>query len=234
MAEESLYAAFVKAMEAGEVVVSDGVRREPYPRHMRRRNWSMESYQFGDLLDPGNPESLWASVMPKMKRLRPRGTSTYTPQVTSAYSLTIHGVPHVIIKRMTMIPRRGERPVFSSFWLASEGVWEVARSDHREILQLIKSADWMLEDREAIEVEQSPKVRLTRPSTASRILPGTSIIRLKRRVYTTQSTGRPGSEKRPHERRSHVRRLRGGRVVTVRASSIRGGTGRPRAYEVRK
>lgn len=234
MSDESLYAAFVQAMEANRVMVSDGVRREPYPKQLRRQNWSMESYHFGDLLDPGNPESLWGSVWPRIVRDRPRSTTTYTPRVTSAYSLTIHGLPHVIIKRMRVIPRFGERPVFSCFWLAPDGVWEVARRNPVEPLRLAKLADWVLANREIVEVEPRPKVRLTRPSMNSRILPGTTIINLKRRVYPIGPTLRPGSMKRPHERRSHYRTLRGGKVVAVRSSSIRGGTGRPRSYRVRK
>ena len=227
MTDESLYAAFVKAMEANRVMESKGAGRYPIRKLERRRSWSMESYHFGDLLDPSNPSSLLGSTAPMQERDLPR--------VTTAYTLTVFGVPHVLIKRMGVTDYRDddELPRYYAYALALDGVWETVFSGN--LIPLIFEADRLLAAREIIEVEPRPKVQLTRPSaTTRRVLPGTTIIRLKRRVYPVGPTLRPGSEKRPHERRSHVRRLRNGRVVTVQSCSIRGGTGRPRAYEVRR
>jgi len=229
MSDDSIYAAFVKAMEANKVVGLVDNQRVLFPKPERCRSWAMESYQFGDLLDPGNPESLLSTIVPMLE--------CDLPRITTAYTMTVYGVPHVFIKRMGVIDYGNcdFMPFYYFFWLANDGVWEIAGGCYDDLWFLIMSADRLLADREIIEVEPRPKVRLTRPSaTTSRVLPGTSIIHLKRRVYPVGPTLRPGSEKRPHERRSHVRRLRGGRVVLVRSSSIRGGTGRPRAYEVRQ
>ena len=227
MSDDSIYAAFVRAMEANKVVDNDWGRRFSISKIERRRNWTMESYHFGDLLDPGNPYSLLGSTVPMAERdLR---------RVTTAYTVTVYGVPNVLIKRMGVAdyPDDDELPRYYAYALASDGVWESVFPGN--LIPLILKADRLLVDREIIEVEPRPKVRLTRPSLSSgRVLPGTTIIHLKRRVYPVGPTLRPGSVRCPHERRSHVRRLRSGKVVTVRSSSIRGGTGRPRAYEVRK
>lgn len=64
-------------------------------------------------------------------------------------------------------------------------------------------------------------------------IPATVTIRLN--PLQSSPTGRqndPGGTRCPHERRAHIRRLKSGRIVKVRASKIHGGSDTPPTYRV--
>ncbi|GFE77539.1 hypothetical protein NTCA1_51880 [Novosphingobium sp. TCA1] len=64
-------------------------------------------------------------------------------------------------------------------------------------------------------------------------IPDTIRITLgKPTVTSSASIGATGITQRPHDRRGHVRRLKSGRIVPVRAYSVHGGSGVARRYEV--
>lgn len=64
-------------------------------------------------------------------------------------------------------------------------------------------------------------------------IPDTIRITLgKPTVTSSASIGATGITQRPHDRRGHVRRLKSGRIVPVRAYSVHGGSGVTRRYEV--
>lgn len=225
--KSGIYASFVMAMEAKQVVDVDQGARQPVDRLLRKTNWTIESYHFGDLLDPANSDGLfWATDVVSEPEL---------PWAPAAYTFSIGGIPYVLAKRTIPAPlhEKGEIACIHFFRLAPDGIWERVEYSMPALTGLIFLADQLLTDRTTVELEPTQRVRLGRPSISrNRSIPGSTVIHLQRRLYPNRPVAHGGSSKRPHERRSHTRRLRSGRIIRVTSSSIRGGTGRPKAYDV--
>lgn len=109
-------------------------------------------------------------------------------------------------------------------------LWHPGTSDAFEAM--IASAIWQISqsDREAVETDSLCRLNAGRAKSKRNIGQVPPFIRISKRLYRQTGVGGVGSPKGPHERRGHLRRLKSGRQVVVRASSIHGGSPVPRHY----
>jgi len=229
MIVESTYSRFVADMHAGRVcgVTTKDGQRFPIKPLERNRSWDMENFDFGDLLDPSHSDFLG---------LQSLSASTVHRRPDRAYVCRLSGTTYLFVKRFDVRGHHDDddNARFYIYVRCADGIWESADNLLLSYEWLIILADNALANRQRIEVQQTARCRL--PSRTVRTpssVQGATVIRLSQASYVRHNGGGHGSEKRPHVRRSHTRRLRSGRTIPVRASSIRGGS-RAGSYVVKK
>lgn len=227
------YGAFVEAMRRGQVYGEELGQLVPISRLERGRNFAIESFDFGDLLDPS---SLNALTIP------PEGEMVDIPDQDRAFIFTLGGVRKVLIQRWGVQDYADDDggPRFWFYVYEADKGWVSRDRNEAEWAPLVRAANHALANPQFIEMAadgDAVKAANNRLRMAGKPrLPATLVIsltRVRRRSDSAQGTG-TGSAKRPHGRVAHERRLPDGRVVKVRACRVHADEkGEPINYVVR-
>lgn len=228
MSKSATYGDFVEAMRRKQVFGYEAGHLFEISRLERRRNWAIPSYDFGRLLDPtfgGNLRS----------RLPPLGTHIDCPPTDRAFLFTM-GVERLLLIQRFGIDTYADDDGGHRFWFytkAPDGPWRSKDGKRGWWEPLVFEATYLLANPNFINVTPSrtsvAKANQRRRLSGAAPVPATRVLSLTRTrrfgaVAKGNGLGRP---KRPHKRVGHERRLRDGRVISVRACEIRKGCSAP-------
>jgi hypothetical protein len=224
MTKSPTYGDFVEAMRQKQVFGEEGGTLFEISRLERRRNWAISNYDFGRLLDP----TFAGNLRSRLPRL---GSRIDVPLKDRAFLFTF-GVERQLLVQRFGINTYADDDGGHRFWFytkAPEGPWLSKDGERGWWEPLVFEATYLLANPHFIDVTPSRasvgKANERRRLSGAAPVPATGIISLTRaRRLGAAATGNGlGQPKRPHERVSHERRLRDGRVVSVRACEIHKG-----------
>lgn len=239
--QPATYSDFVDQMTSNKVMSVSAISANPIRPLERARPWSIPSYDFGHLLEPGSEIIAAGGQDPLAAIFAPNALDDFVRQGDVAFLFsrtTSFGVwRDLFVLRFGtegFKRPRTEETFHWSYAAGPDGVWE--HHHHRHLDERVRLAIWLLNNPTTIERELSPtdqrvnaRLKLRNRSP----LKATTLIRLTKPTYPARPPSGTGSPKRAHDRRgySYVRK-NGRKVVVPGPIKVNGGASTPPAYRV--
>ena len=222
------YGDFVEAMRRKHVYGDDNGLLRGISRLERRRDWAIPSYDFRRLLDPTFPGNVLNRIPTGMQQV-------LVPRKDRAFLFSFGEERQLLVQRfgVTTYPDDDGGHRFWFYAKAPDGPWLSRDGERARWEALVFEANYLLGNPQFFTVTPSRasvgNANKRRGWSGAPPLQATSIVnltRIQRLGAAAQGTGL-GLPKRPHDRIEHVRRLRDGRVIPVRACEIHKGVAPP-------
>lgn len=234
------YADFVDQMTSNKLMSASALSANVIRPIERSRPWSIPSYDFGHLLEPGCEIIIAGSQDPLASIFDPNAIDDFVRQGDVAFLFsrtTSSGVWRdlVVLRFGTEgFERPGTEETFHWFYTAGpDAVW---RHHHRPLDERVGLAIWLLNNPTRIERELSPTDRRVNARLKLRNkspLKATTLIHLTKPVYPASGSIGLGSSKRAHDRRGYSYVRKNGRTVHVPGPiRVKGGASTPPIYRV--
>jgi len=238
--QTATYANFVDQMTTNKVRAFNRGGDNPIRPLERSRNWSIQSFDFGHLLDPWSEQNVIGELPSDVSVIDYEALDDFTRASDAALLFSRNSTDGV--ERDLFVLRFGtegfKRPRSDETWVwfysaGPDGAWKNYDWAYDARIYL---AIWLLNNPARIEREPAPadhgvnaRLKLRNKSP----LKATTLIHLTKPVYPASGSIGLGSSKRAHDRRGYSYVRKNGRTVHVPGPiRVKGGASTPPIYRV--